>query len=169
MSPKVSVPVLVLATLAAALPAAAIDVPQTRQEFVQAAAGKGATAAETALDQRPSLEKVYAILEERVPACLDVKVERTAYVGYVERSSTDYNPTLTLSGSDRAELTLQVVHHPRPVGATIPANGLYVMAADLRAVEGGTEIVLYRPTLGFKKIVASLKPGAGDPARPNLK
>jgi hypothetical protein len=40
------------------------------------------------------------------------------------------------------------------------------MAADLRAVDGHrTEIVLYRPTMGTKKIVASLKQWfAGDPA-----
>jgi hypothetical protein len=39
------------------------------------------------------------------------------------------------------------------------------MAADLRSVDGRTEIVLYRPTIGVKKIVASLKQWlAGDPA-----
>ena len=31
------------------------------------------------------------------------------------------------------------------------------MAADLRSIDGRTEIVLYRPTMGVKKIVASLK------------
>jgi hypothetical protein len=39
------------------------------------------------------------------------------------------------------------------------------MAANLRSVDGRTEIVLYRPTMGEKKIVASLKQWfAGDPA-----
>ena len=84
-------------------------------------------------------------------------MQRTAFVGYTERSSTDYNPALRLVGKDRAEFTLQVEHNPRGVGATPPPGGLYYMAADLRSVGGGTEIVLYRPTLGAKKIVASLK------------
>ena len=40
------------------------------------------------------------------------------------------------------------------------------MAADLRSIDGRrTEIVLYRPTMGTKKIVAGLKQWFdGDPA-----
>ena len=46
------------------------------------------------------------------------------------------------------------------------------MAADLRSIDGArTEIVLYRSSMGVKKIVASLKEWfAGDPAPcPKLK
>jgi hypothetical protein len=152
-------------SLAAFAPAAAIWVPQNRQEFVQAVKdGKGATAVETIHSDQP-LHGVYALLQDKAKTCLDVKVQRTAYVGYVERSSTDYNPSVRLVGKDRAEFTLQVEHNPRGVGASPPPGGLYYMAADLRSVGGGTEIVLYRPTLGAKKIVASLKQWFdGDPA-----
>jgi hypothetical protein len=93
-------------------------------------------------------------------------VQRTANVGYVERSSSDYTPTLRRVAKDRAEFTLQVAHNPRGVGATPPPGGLYIMAADLRSIDARrTEIVLYRPTMGTKKIVASLKQWFdGDPA-----
>ena len=151
---------MVLTALIAApgAPAALINVPQNRDEFVQAvSAGKGATAAETFTSDQP-LGKIYDLLTEKADACLDVEVRRTAYVGYVERSSSDYNPTLQLIGRTRAEFTLQVVHNPRAVGSSPPPGGLYVMAADLKSIDGDrTEIVLYRPTIGFKNIVESLK------------
>ena len=151
--------------------AALIDVPQNRQEFVKAVSdGRGATAMET-LTSDQSIDKVFAVLAEKVNTCLDVTVERTAYVGYVERSSSDYTPTLRRVGKDRAEFTLQVEHNPRGVGHKPPVGGLYFMAADLRSVGGGTEIVLYRSTMGVKKIVASLKEWFdGDPTPcPKLK
>ena len=161
---------VVLTALALSTPARAIDVPQTREEFVQAIAGGRGAGPETIRVQQP-LDKVYAVLEERLAACLDVKVERTAYVGYVERSSTEYNPTLRHVGTDGAEFTLQVQHHPRGVGHTPPPGGLFMMAADLRASGGGTEIVLYRPKIGAGKITDSLKRWlAGDPvACPKLR
>jgi hypothetical protein len=153
-----------LTALLSTPPSLAIDVPQTREEFVQAIAGGRGAGPETIRVQQP-LDKVYAVLEERLTACLDKKVERTAYVGYVERSSTDYNPTLRHVGADGAEFTLQVEHHPRGVGHTPPPGGLFMMAADLRSSEGGTEIVLYRPKIGPGKITASLKQWlAGEPA-----
>ncbi len=152
--------------------AAAIDVPQTRQEFVEAvAAGAGATTVEELTVDRP-LQIVYALLEERAKTCLDVEVKRTGYVGYVERSSSDYNPTVRRVAEDRAEFTLQVAHNPRGVGHTPPPGGLFFMAADLRAIdEAHTEIVLYRSTMGVKKLVAALKEWfAGEPAPcPKLK
>ncbi len=165
MNPKLPAIALVLA-LAPFAPAGAIEVPQTRQEFVQAvAAGRGASTVETLNVDQP-LHSVYALLQERANTCLDVEVRRTAYVGYVERSSSDYNPTLRLVGKDRAEFTLQVAHNPRGVGHTPPPGGLFMMAADLRSIDGvRTEIVLYRSTMGVKKLVASLKQWfAGDPA-----
>jgi len=162
---KQSLPATVITVLACSATAFAFEVPQTREEFVQAvAAGKGATAVETIVSDQP-LDKVYALLQERAGACLDVTVKRTANVGYLERSSSDYTPTLRRVGKDRAEFTLQVLNNPRGVGAAPPPGGLYYMAADLRSVDGHTEIVLYQPTMGVKKIVASLKQWfAGDPA-----
>jgi len=150
--------IALLIALGLCAPAAAIDVPQTRQEFVQAvAAGRGASTVEHLTTNQP-LDKVYPLLQERAGACLDVTVKRTAYVGYVERSSSDYTPSLRRVGKDRAEFTLQVAHNPRGVGHEPPPGGLFIMAADLRSIDGRrTEIVLYRSTMGVKKIVASLK------------
>ena len=155
-----------LSILAATVPAFAIEVPQTREEFVEAvASGRGGSEVELLSVGRP-LDDVYALLQERANACLDVQVTRTAHVGYVEVSSSDYTPTLRRVDKERAEFTLQVAHNPRGVGHTPPEGGLFLIAADLRAIDGSrTGIVLYRPTLGFKKIVASLKEWlAGDPA-----
>jgi hypothetical protein len=136
----------------------AIQVPQTRAEFIDAvAAGKGPTAVETFTVGR-GLDAVYAALEDRSGTCLDVTVERSAYVGYWEVSSSDYNPTLERVDQRRAEFTLQVAHRPRGVGHTPPPDGLYIMAADLRAAgDASTEVVLYRPTMGFKKIASAFR------------
>jgi hypothetical protein len=156
----------IFTVLTSAAPALAIWVPQNRTEFVKAVEdGKGATTIDRLSRDQP-LDKVYALLEEKVGECLDVKVTRTANVGYVERSSTDYNPTLQRTGRDRAEFTLQLEHNPRGVGHTPPNGGLYFMAADLRAVDANhTEVILYRSSIGAKKIVASLKQWLdGDPA-----
>lgn len=143
--------------LLAASPAAAIEVPQTREEFVQAvAAGARGAKMETVVVER-GFDDVYRALEARTNPCLDMEVRRTAHVGYVERSSSDYNPTLRRLSGDRAELTLQVVHRPRGVGHTPPPGGLFVMAADIRrAGPSRTEVVLYRPTMGFKDITRAL-------------
>jgi hypothetical protein len=87
-------------------------VPQTREEFVSAvSAGARGAKVETLVVER-SLDEVYRTLEARMAPCLDKKVERTAYVGYVEHSSSDYNPTLRRVGRDRGEFSLQVVHFP---------------------------------------------------------
>lgn len=155
-----------VAVLASVAPCAAIEVPQTRQEFVQAvAAGRGATAVETIVSEKP-LDTIYALLQQKSGACLDVTVQRTANVGYVERSSSDYTPTLRRAGKGRAEFTLQVAHNPRGVSAPPPPGGIFIVAADLKSIAGNrTEIVLYRPTIGVKKVVASLKQWLdGDPA-----
>ena len=144
------------ALLLTAQPVCAIDVPQTRAEFVRAvAAGARGVKMETLVVER-SLDDVYRTLEARTSPCLDVEVRRTANVGYVETSSSDYNPTLKRLAPERAEFTLQVVHRPRGVGHTPPPGGLYIMAADLkRASVSRTEVVLYRPTIGFKDITKS--------------
>src|SRR5678816_2799777 len=116
---------LIVTSLAATGSSPAIDVPQTREEFVQAVnSGKGAEVETIRVDV--PFDRVYALLEEKTAACLDVEVKRTAYVGYVERSSSDYNPTLRRVGKDRAELTLQVQHNPRGVGHTPPVGGQHV-------------------------------------------
>ena len=137
-------------------PVSAIDVPQTREEFVRVvAAGARGVKMETFVVER-GLDEVYRTLEARTAPCLDVEVRRSAYVGYQENSSSDYNPTLSRPGPERAEFTLQVVHRPRAVGSTPPAGGLYIMAADLKDAGGSrTEVVLYRPTIGFKDITKS--------------
>ena len=150
-----------LAALAAILliasPLGAIDVPQNPEEFRREVA-KGARGAkmETHVVDRP-FEEVYKAIEARTSPCLDVTVKRSANVGYWERSSSDYTPTLRRLGRDRAEFTLQVAHNPRGVGATPPPGGLYMMVADLKSAGASrTEVVLYSPTIGaFKRIPAS--------------
>jgi hypothetical protein len=146
-----------VALLLTAPPLGAIWVPQNRQEFVNAVSkGEKGSKMETFVVDR-SFDEVYRTLETRTSPCLDKQVERSAYVGYWEHSSSDYNPTLKRLGADRAEFTLQVVHRPRGVGHTPPAGGLYVMAMDLkRAGASRTEVVLYRPMMGFKNISKSL-------------
>jgi len=136
-----------------------MEVPQTRQEFVKAVtAGEGATRMEKLVVER-EFDEIYRVLAVKSATCLDVQVRRSGFVGnQVEVSSSDYNPTLTRIGRNGAEFTLQVVHRPRGVGPSIPPGGLYVMAADIRPLsKGRTKVVLYRPTIGFKKIVGSLK------------
>ena len=145
-----------LAVTASVAPSAAIDVPQSRDEFVKAVEERGATVETITIDR--SLDAVYPVLEERSKTCLDVQVNRTGYVGYVERSSSDYNPTVRRVGKDRAEFTLQVAHNPRGVGHTPPPGGLYMMAVDLRSIDANhTEVILYRPKIGTGKITDSLK------------
>lgn len=146
-----------LAVTASVAPSAAIDVPQSRDEFVKAVEdGRGAAVETITIDR--SLDAVYPVLEERAKTCLDVQVNRTGYVGYVERSSSDYNPTVRRVAGDKAEFTLQVAHNPRGVGHTPPAGGLYMMAADLRSIDANhTQVILYRPKIGTGKITDSLK------------
>jgi len=139
-------------------PAAAIEVPQNRQEFVVAvAAGARGTVTETIVVDR-GFAKVYSSLKEKTAVCLDVTVNRRANVGYLEVSSSDYNPSLRMAGGNRAEFALQAIHRPRGVGHTPPPGGLYMMAADLRSVGANrTEVVLYAPKMGFKKITNAFK------------
>ena len=147
-----------LALILVAVPAAAIEVPQSRQEFTKAVA-KGARGAKMETFTAGSdFESIYRLVEKKAAACLDVTVQRTAYVGYVERSSSDYNPTVRRLGNGKGEFALQVIHRPRAIGEKPPAGGLYIMAADMRSLGGGrTEIVFYQPTIGFKKIAQTVK------------
>jgi hypothetical protein len=132
----------------------AIQVPQSRAEFVRAVAagGRGAKSERLTID-RP-FDDVYRTLEARCAPCLDVEVRRSGFVGgQMEVSSSDYNPTLKRVGPDKAEFSLQVVHRPRAIGEVTGPGGLYIMAADLtRAGAARTDVVLYRPTIGFKDI-----------------
>lgn len=141
------------------LPVAAIKVPQDRKEFVDAvAAGARMTKVETLTVER-NFGQVYGLLEEKSVSCLDVTVKRSGFVGtHWEVSSSDYNPTLRKVGRGKAEFALQVVHRPRGVGHKPPPGGLYVMAADITALgKNKTEVVFYRPSMGFKKIRKTMK------------
>jgi hypothetical protein len=111
-----------------------------------------------------SLDEIYRDLERHSTSCLDKEVRRSGFVGgQMEVSSSDYNPTLRRIARGSAEFTLQVIHRPRGIGHTPPPGGLYVMAADLRSLgQGKTEIVLYRPTIGFKKITKSFIQWSSD-------
>jgi len=69
--------ILRLAVIAAAVwPLAAMEVPQTRQEFVEAvAAGKGATRMEKLVVER-DFDEIYRLLAMKSATCLDVQVRR---------------------------------------------------------------------------------------------
>ena len=155
---RVHAVLLAVAALILIAPAAfAIWVPQTRAEFVDAVA-KGTRGAkmESFVVER-GFDDVVKTFDARCTPCLDKLVQRTANVGYVERSSTDYNPSFKHLSRDRAEFTMQVVHRPAGVGAHPPEGGLYVMAVDLkRAGAHRTEVVLYRPTMGYKFLSEAL-------------
>ena len=156
---RLKTPAFVLGLLLALVaPVAAIEVPQTRREFVQAVSeGRGATKMET-LTAEMSLDQVYNLLEKKSTTCLDKVVNRSSYVGYHEVSSSDYNPTLKRVGKNKAEFALQVVHRPRGVGHTPPPGGLFIMAADLKSVaKNRTEVNFYQPTIGFKNISKTLR------------
>src|SRR5262249_28741585 len=141
--------IYVVACLLAAQPAAAIEVPQTREEFVRVVSeGAHGAKLETFVVER-GFDDVDRAIEARTTPCLDVEIHRTGHVPYTERSSSDYNPTLRRTGTDQAEFTLQVVNRPAGVGHTPPPGGLYIMAADLRRLDASrTEIRLYHPTMG---------------------
>ena len=115
--------------------------------------GAGATKMESFVVDR-NFDEVYRLLERKSSTCLDVQFKRSGFVGnQMEVSSSDYNPTLKRVGRTRGEFALQVVHRLRGVGHSPPPGGLYVMAADLRSLAGNrTEIVLHRPTIGFKNV-----------------
>jgi hypothetical protein len=151
--------IILVVLIALAVPVPAIQVPQTRREFVDAVAGGARSVKMETFVVERGFGEVYAILQKRATKCLDVMVKRSGFVGnQMEVSSTDYNPALRKVGGDKAEFALQVVHRPRGIGPTIPPGGLYVMAADVRSLgKGRTEVVLCRPTMGYKEITRSLK------------
>jgi len=137
-------------------PLLALNVPQSRAEFVSAVtSGTRGARMEKLTIARP-FDEVYRTLETRCAPCLDVEVRRSGFVGgQMEVSSSDYNPTLKRIGRDRAEFSLQVVHRPRGIGEVTGPGGLYVFAADLARAGGGTEVTLYRPSIGYKEITKS--------------
>ena len=144
--------------LAVFLPVAAA-VPQSRREFIAAvtAGARGAAVEKFTVDR--GVDSIYALLRKKSVACLDVEVRRSGNVGgTMEVTSSDYNPTTTMTAGRKLEFSLQVVHRPRAIGENAPPGGLYIMAADVRPLGGGrSEVVLYRPTIGFKKIVGAVR------------
>jgi len=94
--------VLRLVVIATAVwPLAAMEVPQTRREFVKAvAAGEGATRMEKLVVER-DFDEIYRLLAKKSATCLDVQVRRSGFVGnQMEVSSSDYNPTLARVGGN---------------------------------------------------------------------
>src|SRR5213594_3335696 len=101
---KKTLPVLGLAMLVVAIePLAAIQVPQTRRQFVDAVtAGEGATVMEKLIVER-DFNEIFSVLAGKSSACLDVQVRRSGFVGsQMEVSSSDYNPTLKRVGRNDA-------------------------------------------------------------------
>jgi len=84
------------------VPLPAIQIPQTRREFVEAVAGGARSVKMETFVVERSLGEVYAILQKRVMKYLDVEVKRSGFVGnQMEVSSSDYNPTSLHHGRRR--------------------------------------------------------------------
>src|SRR5262245_25381787 len=108
-----------------ATPLLALNVPQTRAEFVSAVASGARGVRMEKFTIERSFDEVYRSLESRCSPCLDVEVRRSGMVGgTMEVSSSDYNPTLKRVSRDRAEFSLQVVHRPRAIGEVTGPGGL---------------------------------------------
>ena len=139
--------------------AAGFNVPQSREEFVKAVTTGARGAAVETLTVDRSVGDIYGTLKKTTSTCLDVTVKRSGFVGgQMESSLSDYNPTLGMIDGNRVEFSLQVVHRPRAIGENAPPGGLYVMVVNIRPLGARrSEVVLYRPTIGYKKVVTEFK------------
>jgi len=72
---------ILVVLIALAVPLPAIQIPQTRREFVEAVAGGARSVKMETFVVERSLGEVYAILQKRVMKCLDVEVKRSGFVG----------------------------------------------------------------------------------------
>jgi hypothetical protein len=82
---------------------------------------------------------VYRTLEDRVPACLDVRL-RSHYVPQSGVSVIDLIPKVRRIDQRTALVTIQM---PGGVGATMPDDGAYFFLLDLKSVPQGTDAMLY--------------------------
>lgn len=127
-----------------------VTVPMSAEEY--RADYMSRTRPETFVVSRP-FNDVVGTFRRRAPACLDVAVTTTEWVGTSGSISTYTFRSTILDGSDRAELHVQ--QHIEATGLINPydepAGGYYVFVADISPVSASdTRIEMYPPARGYE-------------------
>jgi hypothetical protein len=132
--------------------------PQTADEFRKAVPGALSGKVET-FDVNRSFEKVAKTFEKRAPKCLNQRIKTTS------RSNNSYqvlvakwNPTVVRT-KERVELHLQRHYETGVMNIREePEGGYYLLVADAYPIgKNKTRVELYRPSIGFKHLVAAIK------------
>lgn len=135
-----------------------IYVPQTRVEFTDAVSqGKGMSKTET-LTINKNFNKVYNKVKQKTTECLNKEVTTRMYdaQGMLHVSSSTYKTNAKKISKSKGEITMQVTHKPRPLGANIPAGGLFVFAVNIDKIsKKETKVTLFGPSMGYGKIFSA--------------
>jgi hypothetical protein len=132
-----------------------VPIPQTRAEFVTAAKNNSTGAANESFIVEKGFDWIVPVLEERIKACLNQRVDWSSAVTN-EVGSDTYLSYVEKPESGRALFTVQVDRTPRgPLKQ--PAGGLFILAEDLSGGAGKTKVDLYYPTMNFKAVVKSIR------------
>lgn len=104
--------------LVAGLSACAIQTaPQTCTEFRTAIQNGAMMTRHETREVHREFAKVVADLQRRSQECLALSVTRRAQQGLnVSQGTTTYVPRVTTVAPDKAELTIQQIHQPKPLG-----------------------------------------------------
>jgi hypothetical protein len=143
--------------------------PQTSDAFRQAVQkGSTFTRVRSMVVERPFAQVVSA-LQARVSSCLAVETRSTTLgsaPGDMSSSVTRYHPNLQV-GDERAELTLQAMYSPKPVGSQMPPDGFFLMVADIIAEAGKTRITIYGRSVGKDSDLAEALPAWASGSAPS--
>ena len=138
--------------------------PQTAEEFRQAASGAMLAKTDTYEVNRP-VRDVAATFERKAPECLNMAV-RT-----VSQTTTSYQNILTeyratvVPGGARAELHLQQLHKNGVIyPSKPPEGGAYIIVADAYPLPGNrTRMQLHGPAMGYDVVYRAIRGwAAGD-------
>ena len=136
----------------------ATRMPQTAEEFRQAAPGAFTAKTEELTVQR-RFRDVAAALQKNGPECLKGTLTRSHRAASSPHLVTAYKPTVLVS-AERAELHLQEDHlsagvlkvHEQPNG------GYYVMVVDAYPLpDNRTRVQIFRPAMGYDVVVRAIK------------
>jgi len=132
--------------------------PQTAQEFREAVPGAFLAEVETFEVDR-SFEDVAQTFQEKAPNCLSGRVKTTSQTNMsYQVIVTDYTPTVHAS-EERVEIHLQQ-HHVQGVMKVTeePDGGYFLLVTDAYPLsEQSTRIEMFRPSMGYKPIIAAIK------------
>lgn len=150
---------VVTACLALLSGCATNNIPQTRDEFRNAASsGKGRVKSSTTVVNR-SFESVYRDLRSRSSRCFNVReFSKISQVGNVPTGVSNYGSLMRRTGKHRAELTVKVKYSPEPVDQKlIPKGGFFMLAADIKGLSSGrTKVVTYGPIAKYDDVITSI-------------